>query len=147
MYCEITREPLDLAALLARVRSDSDGALILFAGVVRDHDAGRAVQGLRYEAYEEMARGKLETICREVLAEHEIGDVSVVHRTGDLSVGEASVAIAVAAPHRDAAYRASREIIERLKREVPIWKRERYADGEENWLEGSTPPLPQSGLS
>jgi molybdopterin synthase catalytic subunit len=69
----------------------------------------------------------------------------VVHRTGDLLVGEASVAIAVAAPHRDAAYRASREIIERLKREVPIWKQERYADGGADWLEGSTPPLPRSG--
>jgi molybdopterin synthase catalytic subunit len=145
VYCEITREPLDVAALLARVRSDSDGALILFVGVVRDHDTGRAVQGLRYEAYEEMARGKIETICSEVQARYEIGDVAVVHRTGELVVGEASVVISVAAPHRDAAYRASREIIERLKREVPIWKQERYADGGVAWLEGSTPPLPRSG--
>ena len=145
VYCEITHEPLDVAALLARVRSDSDGALILFVGVVRDHDAGRAVQGLRYEAYDEMAQSKIETICSEVLARYEIGSVGVVHRTGDLLVGEASVAIAVAAPHRDAAYRASREIIERLKREVPIWKQERYADGGADWLEGSTPPLPRSG--
>lgn len=139
MYCAITHEPIDLGALLTRVRQDSDGAVILFVGVVRNNDAGRPVTGLRYEAYEAMAKGKLEQICREVVEKLEVGEVAVVHRVGDLAVGEASVGIAVASPHRGVAYRASRQIIERLKREVPIWKREKYADGDERWLEGFQP--------
>lgn len=144
VYCAVTREPVDLDGLVARVRRDSDGAVILFVGVVRDNDAGRPVVGLRYEAYEAMARGKLEEICREVVAAYEVGEVAVVHRVGDLAVGDASVGIAVASPHRDAAYRASREIIERVKREVPIWKREKYADGDERWLEGFQPDAIES---
>lgn len=142
MLCRITRDPIDTAALLQRVRADHDGAVILFLGVVRNHDSGRAVEGLRYEAYEEMARAKLEAICSAVAEAHEVSDIAVVHRIGELAVGEASVAIAVAAPHRDPAYRASREVIERIKVEVPIWKRERFADGQEEWLAGRVPPTP-----
>lgn len=142
MDCRISRDPIDCTDLVARVRADSDGAIVLFTGVVRNHHEGRAVTGLRYQAYEEMAQAKLEEICAEVAATHEVGGIAAVHRVGELSIGEASVAIAVAAPHRDAAYAASREIIERLKRELPIWKRERYADGEEEWLEGNVPPTP-----
>ncbi len=141
MYCAVTRDPIDAAALLDRVRRDEDGAILLFTGVVRNHDAGRAVSGLTYEAYESMAVAVLERICKQVREEFEVGDVAVVHRLGELGVGESSVAIAVAAPHRDAAYAASRQVIERLKAEVPIWKRERYADGEESWLEGNVPPV------
>jgi molybdopterin synthase catalytic subunit len=144
MRCEITADPIDAARLMHSVRSDADGAVLLFCGVVRDHDAGRAVESLRYEAYEEMASDVMERICADVVAKYDVGDVAVSHRVGHLAIGEVSVAIAVAAPHRDAAYQASREIIERLKREVPIWKRERYSDGEERWLEGSVPPAPES---
>ncbi|UCF21573.1 MAG: molybdenum cofactor biosynthesis protein MoaE [Gemmatimonadota bacterium] len=136
----MTRDPIDATALLARVRHDSDGAIVLFSGVVRDHAEGRAVSRLTYEAYEAMAVAGLERICEQVREEFEIGDVAVVHRIGELNVGEASVAIAVAAPHREAAYAASRQVIERLKKEVPIWKRERYTDGDEAWLEGTVPP-------
>jgi molybdopterin synthase catalytic subunit len=143
VYCEVTRAPLDVQDIMSRVRSDSDGAVVVFAGVVRNHHGGRAVKSLAYEAYEEMAVQKLDAICREVSSQHEIGDVAVAHRVGPLAVGEASVVIAVAAPHRDAAYKASREVIERLKHEVPIWKRERYADGEEEWVEGATPRIPE----
>ncbi len=128
---------------MSHVRSDSDGAVILFTGIVRNHDDGRSVEGLEYEAYAEMARDKLRAICREVAARFEIGDLAAVHRVGELGIGEVSVAIAVAAPHRDAAYRASREVIERLKHEVPIWKRERYVGGERRWLSGQTPPGPK----
>ncbi|UCC48660.1 MAG: molybdenum cofactor biosynthesis protein MoaE [Gemmatimonadota bacterium] len=137
MYCLITAEPIDALEIMRRVRSDADGAVVLFAGVVRDHDAGRPVAGLRYEAYEAMAARKLTDICQTALSQFEVSDIAVAHRVGDLAVGEITVAIAVAAPHRDAAYQASREVIGRLKREVPIWKLERYADGEEAWLEGT----------
>lgn len=136
MYCAITRDPIDVNALMRRVRSDADGALLTFAGVVRDHHEGRSVVALSYEAYEEMAENKLRSICEEITSQLEVGDIAVVHRVGQLDIGDVSVAIAVAAPHRDAAYRASREIIERLKREVPVWKKERYADGEEVWQDG-----------
>jgi molybdopterin synthase catalytic subunit len=139
MYCQITSSPINATDLIPRVRRDSDGAVVLFMGVVRDHDAGRPVVGLSYEAYEAMATRKLSEVCADVAAQYEIGDIAVIHRIGDLAVGEASVVIAVAAPHRDAAYKASREVIERLKREVPIWKRERYADGDESWLRGTAP--------
>lgn len=145
MYFRITRDPIDTADLQRRVRSDADGAILVFSGVVRNHDAGRAVASLQYEAYETMAAEALRKICEEVRGRFEVGDIAVVHRIGELEVGETSVVIAVGAPHRDAAYQASREIIERLKREVPIWKRERYADGEERWLRGREPPVPEAG--
>ncbi len=139
MHCRVTPDPIDSQALMRQVRSDADGAVILFTGVVRNHDGGRQVTGLRYEAYEEMAVRKMTEICDAVRQRFGVTDIAVIHRTGDLEVGEISVAIAVASPHRDEAYKASREVIERLKREVPIWKRERYADGQEGWLEGAAP--------
>jgi molybdopterin synthase catalytic subunit len=144
MDCRITTDSIDAAALANRVRKNSDGAVLLFTGVVRDHDAGRSVVSLKYEAYAEMATEKLREICSAVATQFDIGDIAIVHRIGELSVGEISVAIAVSAPHRDAAYNASREVIERLKREVPIWKRERYADGEDSWVEGTEPQVPEA---
>ncbi len=137
MYCRIVSEPIsDLSGLIARVRKDSDGAVVLFLGVVRDNADGQSVEGLEYEVYEEMATAVLLKICETVMAEHDVGDIAVVHRVGELAVGEPSVAIVVSAPHRDAAYEGSREVIERLKREVPIWKRERYSDGRKAWVDG-----------
>ena len=136
MYCAISNDPIDVTALARQVRSDSDGAVLTFAGVVRNHNDGRAVERLRYEAYEDMAEAKLRLICEEVSSQFEVTDIAAVHRVGELEVGEVSVAIAVAAAHRDAAYSASREIIERLKQELPIWKMERFADGGAEWQEG-----------
>ena len=144
MFCVVTREPIDAASLVERVRSDADGAVLLFAGVVRDHHEGRAVEALAYEAYEAMAVEKIEAICADVGTRFEVGELAVAHRVGDLAIGDVSVAIAVAAPHRDAAYKASREIIERLKTEVPIWKRERYSDGGEVWRDGALPEVPDA---
>ncbi|MGD2153644.1 MAG: molybdenum cofactor biosynthesis protein MoaE [Gemmatimonadales bacterium] len=144
MYCVVTREPIDAADLMRRVRSDADGVVLVFAGIVRDHHEGRAVEALAYEAYEAMAVEKIESICEEVGAQFEVGELAVAHRVGELAVGETSVVIAVAAPHRDAAYMASREIIERLKSEVPIWKRERYSDGGTAWREGAVPEPPEA---
>jgi molybdopterin synthase catalytic subunit len=144
MYCVVTRDPIDPAGLLRRVRSDSDGAVLIFAGVVRDHHEGRAVAALAYEAYEEMAVEKIEMICGEVATRFDVGELAVAHRVGELAIGDISVVIAVAAPHRDAAYKASREIIERVKSEVPIWKRERYLDGGEVWRDGAVPDVPEA---
>ena len=146
MYCQVSAQPItDATELMNRVRRDADGAVLLFTGVVRDHDAGRSVEGLKYAASEELATSVLTGICEKVRSQFDIGDLAVVHRVGELAVGDISVAIAVSAPHRDAAYAASREIIERLKREVPIWKRERFSDGQEEWLDGATPELPSAG--
>ena len=144
MYCIVTRDPIDAAGLLRRVRSDADGAVLIFAGVVRDHHEGRAVEALAYEAYEEMAVERMEMICEEVGSRFEVGELAMAHRVGELAIGDISVVIAVAAPHRDAAYKASREIIERVKSEVPIWKRERYSDGGEVWRDGAVPDVPEA---
>lgn len=145
MYCLVTSAPIDVDDLMRRVRSDTDGAIVVFCGVVRNNDAGRAVVGLTYEAYENMATDKLREICDGVAKQFDVGAIAVAHRVGELDVGEASVGIAVAAPHREAAYRASREVIERLKVEVPIWKQEHYADGGAEWLRGSDPRTAGSG--
>ncbi len=132
----ISPDQIDPAALLSRVRSDADGAVLLFVGTVRNHNEGRSVEHLEYEAYAEMAERELAEIAAEAAERWEVGDVAVEHRTGLLRIGEASVAIAVASPHREAAYAASRYIIEELKKRVPIWKREGYSDGRSEWVRG-----------
>lgn len=118
---------------------DEDGAVLLFLGTVRDHADGRPVRGLRYEAYEAMAAEVLDEIAREAADATGVRRLHVVHRTGELDVGEVSVAIAVSSPHRDESYRASRLVIEEIKRRLPIWKREFYTDGEAGWVEGTDP--------
>ncbi|MDQ3557155.1 MAG: molybdenum cofactor biosynthesis protein MoaE [Gemmatimonadota bacterium] len=137
--CRVTPEPLDTGALLRGVADSSDGAVLLFVGVVRQQNEGRAVTHLEYEAYAPMAEAKLREICREARERWRTGRVCAVHRVGRLEIGEASVAIAVAAPHRGDAYEASRYVIEELKRRVPVWKREGYVDGPSEWLAGVTP--------
>lgn len=127
--------PIDAAAILAEARAASCGAVVLFLGTVRDRHAGRAVSAIFYGAYRRMAQPALERIERELEAETPGLRLRIVHRLGAMAVGEASVAIAAAAPHRPEAYAASRSALERLKKEIPIWKRERYADGEEAWRE------------
>jgi molybdopterin synthase catalytic subunit len=139
MSASITREPIDAAALLASVPSASDGAVLLFLGVVRDHNQGRAVSALEYQAYEPMAAAELERIVAEAGERWAVGGISAAHRVGALKIGEASVAIAVASPHREEAYAASRYVIEELKRRLPVWKREGYLDGEREWVPGHDP--------
>jgi molybdopterin synthase catalytic subunit len=131
----LTRSPLDPVAALADVAARGRGATVLFLGAVRDHHGGRAVAGIDYTAYEPMAERVLATIEHELAAEHEELAVRIVHRLGALVPGEASLAIAVAAPRRDAAFAAARRALERVKREAPIWKLERYADGGSTWRE------------
>ncbi len=135
----LTDLPIDVAAMERSVVDPACGAVLLFLGNVRDHHAGRQVARLGYSAYRTMAAKTLARIAAELEAESaERGvrmNVAIMHRLGEVPVGEASVVIAVSSPHRDAAYQASREALERLKREVPIWKREHYVDGETVWRE------------
>ena len=129
----LMREPIEIAALL-RTKPEH-GALCLFVGVVRNQHAGRPVLRLEYEAYAEMALPLLERIADEARRRWPIGEIRIVHRLGRLEIGEASVAIAVASPHRAQAFEACRYAIDTLKATVPIWKKEFYADGAV-WLEG-----------
>lgn len=136
MIARITPDPIDTAPLMEAVGSDQDGAVLLFLGIVRDHADGRSVSGMRYEAYAEMAAPVLEEIAAEAAAIIGSDRIAVVHRTGELQIGEASVAIAVSSPHRDEAYRASRHVIEEIKKRLPVWKHEHYLDGDSGWVEG-----------
>lgn len=130
----LTRERIDLAALLAA--GPADGAVCLFVGVVRNENAGRRVSHLEYEAYEDMALPLMEQIAAEAARRWPVTDVRVVHRLGQLEIGEPSVAVAVASPHRPEAFAACRYVIDTLKATVPIWKKEFYENGAV-WLEGS----------
>lgn len=129
----LTREPIDLVALQAV--SPRDGALCLFAGVVRNENVGRRVTHLEYEAYEEMALLVLAEIEAEARARWPVSDVRIVHRLGRLEIGEASVAVAVASPHRAEAFAAARFAIDTLKQKAPIWKKE-FFEGGAGWVEG-----------
>ena len=128
--------PIDVAALLADARDDGDGAVSLFVGTVRNVNAGRRVLFLEYEAYAPMAEQEMERIAAEAIARFGVTRVAMVHRLGRIAIGEASVAIAVAAPHRAAAIDACRLVIDTLKKSVPIWKREHF-EGGEVWIEGA----------
>jgi molybdopterin synthase catalytic subunit len=134
-------EPLDLVALTGT--DPQDGALCLFVGVVRDSNRGRSVMHLEYEAYEEMAREEMVRIEAEIRSRWPVSDVRLAHRLGRLGVGEPSVAVAVASPHRAEAFAACRYAIDTLKSRVPIWKKEHYAD-ESAWIE-DPPSLPDVG--
>lgn len=131
----VQHEPIDGQALIRSVRTDRDGAVALFLGTVRDHTEGRSVTGLRYSAYEEMALQELKRVRDQALEQFEITRAAVVHRLGVLEIGATSVAVAVAAPHRAAAFDACRFMIDTLKHTVPIWKKETFEDGEA-WIEG-----------
>ena len=129
-------EAIRVEELLEAVGSGADGAVALFLGVVRDNNRGRRVLHLEYEAYAEMAETEMNELVRQAEQRFEISAVALVHRTGRLEIGEASVALAVAAPHRGAAFDACRFVIDTLKRTVPIWKRE-FFEGGDVWIEGA----------
>jgi len=141
IYTAVTKEPLNPTELLARVGSAEDGAVLLFLGVVRNHADGRPVNGMHYDSYEAMANEVLAAIAGEASQRHGTDRLAVVHRVGELGLGEVSVAIAVSTPHRAQAYAANRDIIEEIKKRLPVWKKERYLDGESAWVEGSVPPV------
>ena len=130
----ISATAIDVAALQAALRDPRAGACASFEGWVRDHNDGRPVEGLHYEAYVELAQAEGATILDEALRRFDLVDAACVHRTGDLAVGELAVWVGASAAHRDAAFAACRWIIDEVKARVPIWKRERYAGGQADWL-------------
>jgi molybdopterin synthase catalytic subunit len=133
--CALVDGPIDPDAVVATVAAPGRGAVLVFLGTVRDSHAGRAVEKLTYSAYRTMALEGLERIVAALEASSPGLRAAIVHRLGEVPVGEASVVIAVASPHRAAAYEASRTALERLKTEIPIWKREHYAEGPAVWRE------------
>ena len=140
-YAAVVADPIDAARVLGDTLAPSDGAALLFWGVVREQNDGRAVTQLEYQAYEAMAQREMLRIADEARERWGTGDIRVVHRVGLLQVGEASIAIAVAAPHRGEAYEASRYVIEQVKQRVPVWKREGYVEGGREWVPGFTPAV------
>jgi molybdopterin synthase catalytic subunit len=129
----LTDDKIDARALVERVMRPSDGAYVLFEGVVRNHHHGKAVESIFYDAYRPMAEKEIDTIVRDVAAQFPTTAMAVVHRLGLLLVGDASIAIVAASPHRAEAFAACRLLIDRIKETVPIWKKERGPDGEE-WV-------------
>jgi len=138
MRSALVNKAIDAAAVLAEVAASKNGAAVLFVGAVRDSNDGRDVSGIEYSAYVAMAESEMAVIVSEAAAEFDTDDIVVEHRVGRLGIGEASVVIAVAHPHRAQAYEASRFIIEALKKRVPVWKREDYLDGTTEWVDPTT---------
>lgn len=136
MLFEIVRDPIDLRSIERAVLAPGCGGIVSFCGTVRERaDDGRAVEGLRYEAHEAMARASFREIADEVRATMPEVRLAIVHRIGALNVGEIAVAVVAAAPHRAEAFAAARFAIDALKERSPIWKQERYCDGERLWVE------------
>ena len=140
-HFELVHQPIDVDALLRHVRAGQDGAIVIFDGFVRNESHGRPTLHLEYEAYESMALTKIREIGAQVHERFSIHRVAIAHRLGRLEIGETSVFIAVSAPHRAAAFDACRFAIDTLKKTVPIWKKEFFADGAV-WADGEIPPAP-----
>jgi molybdopterin synthase catalytic subunit len=136
----IAAAPFDIAPLRERLLRADAGAYASFEGRVRNHNDGRAALGLRYDAYVALAETEGAAIIEQALATFAITDAACVHRIGDLDVGDLAVWVGVSAAHRDAAFAACRWIIDEVKARVPIWKHERYAEGDAAWLHPSPSP-------
>src|SRR5579862_6272384 len=140
---ELVRAPIAVAELVARLKAPEEGAVLAFEGIVRNHSAGRRTLYLEYEAYEQMALLKLREIAEAMRSQFHAEHIALVHRLGRLEVGETSVLVAAASAHRASAFDACRFGIDTLKRTVPIWKKEYFADGAV-WAEGEIPALPSN---
>jgi molybdopterin synthase catalytic subunit len=133
----VQASPLSLDEAAAAVADPAAGAVCIFAGAVRDHSEAGDVTGLTYEAWDELAERRLRELADELRDRWSIRRVAILHRVGTLEVGETSVIVAVSAPHRADAFEACRHGIERLKEDVPIWKKEGLVSGEAHWVMGS----------
>jgi len=140
IHSVIVREKIDTDRVLAEIKYASDGATVVFEGIVRNHTRNRRTLYLDYEAYEEMAIKQMESLARQAAGNFKIRNVRIVHRLGRLAIGETSVLIVVASEHRGAAFDACRWVIDTLKRTVPIWKKEYFEDGAV-WADGE--PFPE----
>jgi len=138
-YSELIRNKIDAAGLMQSMKAPSDGAVIVFEGIVRDNTRGRRTKYLDYHAYEEMAVKQMDTLVEQALKDFKIDQARIIHRLGKMDIGETSVWIGVSSPHRGAAYDASRFLIDTLKKTVPIWKKEHFEDGAV-WADGE--PFP-----
>jgi len=134
---DLVHRPLDPAALLNGAPRTDCGAVVLFTGTTRDHHQGRRVKRLAYEAYEPMALAALDALERATLERFAIAACRIVHRLGEVPIGEASVLVLVHAAHREPAFEACRWAMDELKRSVPVWKKEFFVDGGEAWVEGT----------
>lgn len=134
-FYEITTETLDVGAIARRVVPETCGAIVTLDGFVRKITKGRETLYLEYEGYEPMALKEMKKLVETAHRQFEIANIGIVHRLGKLEIGETSVVISVASPHRRAAFEACEWLIKELKKTVPIWKKEVYADGEV-WIEG-----------
>jgi MoaE-MoaD fusion protein len=141
----LTRERIDSQHLAGTLQRPEDGAVVVFEGVVRNNTKGRATEYLEYDCYEEMAVAQMTRIGHEIAGQFEIGRIGIVHRLGRMHIGEASVVVVATAPHRRPAFEAALEGINRLKKEVPIWKKEFFADGAV-WVEGEWDETLRAGL-
>ncbi len=130
---DVREAPLDVAEVMAALEDAADGGVTVFVGRVRDHDGGKSVTGLDYSAHPS-ALDRLGEVCDAVAGRHEVDAVAAVHRVGTLAIGDLAVVVGTAAAHRDAAFAATRDLIDTLKSEVPIWKHQRFGDGTEEWV-------------
>ena len=131
---KVTTEPLSVQQVNDLVKQPTDGAVVTFDGIVRNNFDGRPVAYLEYEAYAIMAEKKLAEIGTEVQQKFAIGAIAMVHRIGRLEIGDSSIVIAVAAPHRHAAFEACAYAMDRVKAAVPVWKKEFFTDGADHWV-------------
>lgn len=143
---ELTCQPIDSQRVLAAVNARAAGAVVLFLGTVREHTAGRQTRWLDYECYRAMAEKKLAALEAEARRRWPIVACALVHRLGRVELGEASVAVAVSCPHRAAAFDAAEWLIDTLKQQVPIWKKENWADGTCQWVHPSGKTLPSGDM-
>lgn len=134
MMIELTRDPIDVAAVTEAVRGPASGAVVLFLGTVREMTGEKRTLRLGYDAYPAMAESKMAELEAESRRRWPLSEVRLVHRLGLLELGEVSVAVAVSSPHRADAFEAARWLIDTLKEVVPIWKQERWADGTTEWV-------------
>ena len=137
LLVRVTTDPIGVDEAMAFIADPAAGGTCAFVGTVRDHSDAGAVTGLTYEAWEEQAVRRLEQLATEAFDRWPLRRIALVHRYGELVVGDASVAIAVSAAHRAEAFEACRELIERLKQDVPIWKKEHLTSGRSAWVMGS----------
>jgi len=140
LFC-LSESPIDFAVLARELAHAGAGACVTFEGWVRDHNEGRKVLRLGYQAYAPLARTEGDRILAEAKTRFAIHDARCVHRVGTLEIGELAVWVGVSAAHRDAAFSACRFIIDEVKQRVPIWKNEHYIDGESGWLHPDNTPV------
>lgn len=131
----LQQEAIDHARIIGETGTDEDGAVVSFIGRVRSSSRGKTVLSMEYETYDEMARKQLQKIAEEASVRWSLTDCTVVHRYGSVAIGEASIVIAAASPHRHEAFQAVQFIIDTVKEKVPIWKKEFYSDGS-SWIDG-----------